>query len=316
MSAKTASPSFLDPVALMRIRSLELRAKTVMEGLWKGLHRSPFHGFSVEFSEYRPYVRGDEPRHIDWKLAARSERYYVKKFEDETNLRCQMVVDGSSSMRYASGEVRKCDYAATLAATLASFLMKQGDAVGVTIFDAGVVEHVPPRNRPGHLRRLMHELEKPIPGSHSTALDVSMDQVADLLRKKGMVCVFSDLLAPIDKLKSQLASMGTIGHDVILFHILDRREIDFKFDDNALFEDLESGGKRFVNPKAAREGYLERFQAHCAAVRLACDQAGVEYCWCPTDLPLDAALFEFLSRRENLKKAGGRSRSSAAGGGA
>jgi len=300
MEVPSKNASFIDPMALMRIRSLELRARVVVEGMWKGMHRSPYHGFSVEFSEYRPYVRGDDPRHIDWKLAGRSERYYVKKYEDETNLRCQLVVDLSRSMAYGSGPMTKAQYAATLAATLALFLMQQGDAVGVTTFAQGLAEHVPARNRPGHLRRLMLELEKPVkPGG--TALDLSVGQLAELLRKKGLVVLMSDLLAPIERLEKQLAWLGAMGQDVILFHLMDRAEIDFEFNDPALFEDAESGVERFVSPAQAKQGYLERLKAHCAAVRAACERAGVDYYWCPTDVAMEVALFDFVSRRGAMK---------------
>ena len=282
----------------MRIRSLELRARVVVEGLWKGMHRSPYHGFSVEFSEYRPYVRGDDPRHIDWKLAGRTERHYVKKYEDETNLRCQLVVDQSASMAFGSKGVTKSDYAATLAATLALFLMKQGDAVGLTTFAGGIAEHVPARNRPGHLRRLMLELEKPVQAG-GTALEASMERLAGLLRKKGMICVLSDLLAPIERLEKQLAWLGAMGQDVVLFHLMDRAEIGFDFAQPALFRDAETGAERFVHPEAARAGYLARLKAHFEAVRSGCERAGVEYLWCPTDVPLEEALFEFVSRRES-----------------
>jgi uncharacterized protein (DUF58 family) len=301
VAGESSASSFVDPAALMRIRSLELRARVVMEGLWKGLHRSPYHGFSVEFSEYRPYVRGDDPRHIDWKLAGRSGRYFVKKFEDETNLRCQLVVDHSRSMKFGSaGGMTKADYAATLAATLALFLMKQGDAVGVTTFASGLAEHVPARNRPGHLRRLMLELERPVQEG-GTALDVSMTQLSELLTKKGLVCLFSDLLAPVDKLERQLSWLGAMGQDVVVFHLMDRAEIEFRFEEVAVFQDAESGVERFVNPGVAREGYLARLKAHCDAVRLGCERAGVEYQWCPTDTPLEVALFDFVSRRDGAK---------------
>lgn len=300
MAVSSTNASFIDPTALMRIRSLELRAKVVVEGMWKGMHRSPYHGFSVEFSEYRPYVRGDDPRHIDWKLAGRSERYYVKKYEDETNLRCQLVVDLSQSMTYGSGPMTKAEYAATLAATLALFLMQQGDAVGVTTFAQGLAEHVPARNRPGHLRRLMLELEKPVkPGG--TALDLSVGQLAELLQKKGLVVLMSDLLAPIERLEKQLAWLGAMGHDVILFHLMDRAEIDFTFEDPALFEDAESGVERFVSPAQAKQGYLERLASHCAAVRSSCERAGVDYYWCPTDVAMEVALFDFISKRGSMK---------------
>jgi uncharacterized protein (DUF58 family) len=287
---------FIDPAALMRIRSLELRAKVIVEGLWKGMHRSPYHGFSVEFSEYRAYAQGDDPRHIDWKVLARSDRCYIKKFEDETNLRCQLVVDHSRSMQYGSGAMTKADYAATCAATLALFLMQQGDAVGVTTFGAQLEEHIPARNRPGHLRRLMLELEKPAPAG-ATSLDLSVQQLADLVRKRGLICLISDLLAPVEKLERQLGWLGALGHDVVLFHVMDRAEIDFRFDKAAQFRDAETGAERFVDPAAARDAYLKKLEAHRAFIRRACERQGIELHWCPTDKPLEVTLYDFLSLR-------------------
>lgn len=291
----------IDPTALMRIQSLELRARVVVEGLWKGLHRSPYHGFSVEFSEYRPYVQGDDPRYIDWKVAARSDRYYIKKYEDETNLRCQLVIDHSKSMQFGSDHFSKADYANTLAATLVTFLMKQGDAAGLTTFAEGIEEHIPPRNRPGHLRRLMRELERPAQAS-GTSLAVSIDQLAELLKKRGLVCLVSDLLAPIDHLERQLGLIGAMGHDLVLFHLMDRAEIDFSFASAGHYRDLENGSERFIDPSQARESYLERLQAHRDRIREACERHRVDYHWCPTDVPLERVLFDFVKQR--LRKGG------------
>lgn len=297
----TTSPTFLDPAALMRIKSLELRAKVVVEGLWKGMHRSPYHGFSVEFSEYRAYTQGDDPRYIDWKVLARSDRTYIKKFEDETNLRCQMVIDHSKSMGYGSQGFTKADYAATLAATLASFLMKQGDAAGLTTFADGIEEHIPPRNRPTHLRRIITELERPAKAA-GTSLELSVGQLAELLRKRGMICLISDLLAPVDRLERQLSLLGAMGHDLVLFHLMDRAEIDFTFEKAAHFRDAETGAERFVDPQLARDTYLERLKAHRATIQAACDRNNVELHFCPTDRPLEHVLFDFLSARQRKKR--------------
>jgi uncharacterized protein (DUF58 family) len=290
------TPAYINPAALMRIQSLELRAKVIVEGLWKGMHRSPYHGFSVEFSEYRAYAQGDDPRYIDWKVLARSDRCFIKKFEDETNLRCQLVVDHSRSMRFGSGAMNKADYAATFAATLALFLMRQGDAVGLTTFGPTLQEHIPARNRPGHLRRLMLELEKAAPEG-ATALDLSVQQLAELLRKRGLICLISDLLAPVEKLERQLGWLGAMGHDIVLFHVMDRAEIDFNFDKPAQFRDAESGTERFVDPASARAAYLKKFEAHRAFIRSACERQGIEYHECPTDKPLEVLLFDFISVR-------------------
>lgn len=299
------SADHLDAAALARIRSLELRAKVIVEGLWKGMHRSPYHGFSVEFSEYRAYVQGDDPRYIDWKVLARSDRTFIKKFEDETNLRCQLVIDHSRSMQFGSGPLNKAGYAATLAATLALFLMQQGDAVGVTTFGHTLLEHIPPRNRPGHLRRLMLELEKPPPRGE-TSLDLSVKQLAEVVRKRGMICLVSDLLAPVEKLERQLGLLGAMGHDIVLFHVMDPAEINFSFEKSAHFKDLETGAERFVDPRQAREVYLNRLNVHRDFVRRACERQGIEYYWTPTDTPLERVLFDWLSARN--RKAGGGAR--------
>ena len=189
MSAATspAASGFLDPAALMAIRNLELRARTVVEGFWHGLHRSPHHGFSVEFTEYRPYTPGDDPRYLDWRLVARTDRYFIKKFEDETNLRAHLLVDNSRSMTFGSRGYTKSDYARTLAATLAWFLSHQGDATGLLTFDESVREYLPARHRPGHLRHLMLALEKPAEG-RATDLAAPLHRIAELVRKRGLVC--------------------------------------------------------------------------------------------------------------------------------
>ncbi|MCB1228213.1 MAG: DUF58 domain-containing protein [Verrucomicrobiales bacterium] len=296
--SSSASP-LVDPAVLMRIRSLEVRARVVVEGIWRGLHRSPRHGFSVEFSEYRPYVPGDDLRHVDWRLAARSGRYFSKRYEDETNLWLQLVVDQSASMAYGSGAWSKAAYGATLAATLALFLMRQGDAVGVTTFASGVEEHVPPRNRPGHLRRLLTELERPAVG-RGTSLDLSIGQLAERLRRRGVVAVVSDLLAPLEVLRGRLAELGAMGQDVVMFHVMDPAEVDLKMSEAAFFEDPEGGAGFWVDPEVARTDYRKRVEAHLAEVRAACESAGVDYHWCQTDQPLESALFDWVIRRRGV----------------
>ena len=286
----------LDSIALMRIRSLELRARAVVEGLWRGLHRSPYHGFSVEFTEYRQYVKGDDPRFIDWKVAARTDRHYIKKYEDETNLRCHLLLDHSRSMSFGSGTYTKHDYAATLAATLGCFLMQQGDAVGLTTFGERIDQHLPARNRPGHLKRLLTELEKR-PNHSGTSLQGPLQQLTDMLRRRGMVILVSDLLAPVEHLQKQLGYLATQGHEVALFHVMDRAEIDFDYADAAQFVDAESGQELFIQPGVARAQYQEKLNAHLVAVRRMCEQHGVDYRWMPTDKPLDGALFDYLSTR-------------------
>ena len=292
----TSSKSFIDPQTLMRIRNLELRARVVVEGFWNGLHRSPYHGFSVEFTEYRQYTPGDDPRWVDWKLFARSDRYFLRKFEDETNLRCQLLVDASKSMGYGSVSYNKSDYANTLAATLAHFLSKQGDAVGLLTFDEKVRDYLPARNRPGHLRHIMLALEKASAGT-TTDLITPLDRAVELTRKRGLMILISDLLASLDRFEQSLAALNACGHEVVVFHVLDPAELNFQFDKAALFLDVESGRELYIDPVMARKEYLRKFTAHNAGIESACRKLGAEYHPLTTDHPLELALFDFLRGR-------------------
>ena len=286
----------VSPQTLMAIKNLELRAKVVVEGFWNGLHRSPFHGFSVEFSEYRQYTPGDDPRYLDWKLFARSDRFYIKKFEDETNLRCHLLVDQSKSMEFGSLGYSKFDYTNTLAATLGYFLYQQGDAVGMLSFSDEIHDYLPARNRTGHLRRIMLSLEKP-PQGKSTDLDTPLQRILDLVRKRGLVVIISDLLAPIEALEERLTSIRACGHEVQVFQVLDPAERNFTFDQANLFQDVETGKEIYVDPKQARDGYLKQLEAHLDQVESVCKQNGIGYRFLTTDQPLELQLFDFLKAR-------------------
>src|ERR1043166_8723877 len=221
-----SSNSLVDPLALMSIKNLELRARVVVEGFWHGLHRSPYHGFSVEFTEYRQYSPGDDPRYLDWRLYARSDRYYIKKFEDETNLRCHLLVDNSRSMTYGSLGYTKAQYANTLAATLAYFLYLQGDAVGLLTFDEQIREYLPARHRIGHLRHLMLKLEQPAGGT-ATDLSAPLRRIVDVVKKRALMILISDLPAPIETLEKNLIALTASGHEILLFQVLDPAELAF-----------------------------------------------------------------------------------------
>ncbi len=293
--------SFLDPAALMSIRNLELRARTVVEGFWHGLHRSPYHGFSVEFTEYRPYTPGDDPRYLDWRLVARTDRYFVKKFEDETNLRCHLLVDNSRSMTFGSRTYSKADYARTLAATLAYFLAHQGDATGLLTFDERVREYVPARHRPGHLRHLMLALDKP-PAGTATDLSAPLRRVAELVRKRGLVVLISDLLAPASALEAPLALLTAARHEVVVFQVLDPAELTFDFSAASRFLDVETGRDLYLDPALARHGYERRLEEHLSAVRAICQRLGISHVQLSTAQPLELALFDFLKTRANRGK--------------
>lgn len=305
---RTRSGTLIDPQALMAIKNLELRARVVVEGFWHGIHRSPYHGFSVEFSEYRQYSPGDDPRYLDWRLYARSDRYYIKKFEDETNLRCHLLVDNSRSMTYGSQGYTKAQYANTLAATLAYFLYLQGDAVGLLTFDEQIREYLPARHRPGHLRHLMLKLEQPAGGA-ATNLAAPLERILQAVKRRVMLVFISDLLAPIETLEKNLTALRACGHEVLLFHVLDPKELNFSFEKAVMYQDVETGRQLFIDPATARHGYLKKLESHNATARAACQRLGISYRRFSTDRPLELALFDFLrerTQRSKTKQAGHR----------
>jgi uncharacterized protein (DUF58 family) len=296
-----ATSHFLDPATLMTIRNLELRARSVVEGFWHGIHRSPYHGFSVEFTEYRPYTQGDDPRYLDWRLVARTDRYFIKKFEDETNLRAHLLVDNSRSMGYGSRQYTKSDYARTLAATLGYFLAQQGDAVGLLTFDEQVREYLPARHRPGHLRHLMLALEQPASGA-TTDLAAPLRRIAELVQKRGLIVLISDLLAPAETLEAPLALLAAARHEVIVFQVLDPAELAFDFDRASRFLDVETGRDLYLDPTLTRAEYRRRLDEHLAAVRAICLRLGVACVLLSTAQPLETALFDFLKARTERGK--------------
>lgn len=288
--------SFIDPHALMRIKNLQMRARVIVEGFYSGIHRSPYHGFSVEFSEYRQYTPGDDLRYLDWRLLARSDRYYVKRFEDETNLLCYILADLSKSMAYGSAEVPKSEYARTLAATLAYFLNHQRDQVGLVTFDEEIIDYLPPRHRPGHLRRVMAMLQAE-PRGRATDLVKPLEQIAQTVSKRGLVVLISDLLVDVEILRTKFGYLRSRGHDVVVFRVLDPAEVTFSFGEARIFEDMESGRRIYIDPETARASYLERFNAHAASIEQICRELGVDFIPCSTDRPLELALFDILRHR-------------------
>jgi uncharacterized protein (DUF58 family) len=261
-----------------------------------GLHRSPYHGFSVEFTEYRQYVPGDDLRYLDWRRLARSDREYIKRFEDETNLRSWMLVDLSQSMGYGSLSYTKAEYAKTVAATLAYFLSRQRDATGLITFDQKLQEYLPARFRPGHLHRLMMCLERSTAGQ-GTDLIAPLEQVAQMATKRGLVVLLSDMLAPVGDLERNLGYVRSRGHEVAILRILDPAELDFPFRQPAMFHDLESGRELYIDPQSAKGTYQSKFKAHQAGLKQACDRQGITLYELRTDEPVERALFDLLSAR-------------------
>ena len=287
---------YLDPAVIARIGSMELRARAVVEGFLSGLHRSPAQGFSVEFSEYRQYMPGDDTALIDWKLYARSDRHYVKKFEEETNLECHLLLDVSGSMGYGSGGVTKLEYGAYLAASIAYLMNRQRDAVGLLAFADRVVEHVPASARPGHLRRLLLALDA-LRADRGSDLSKPLDRLAEALSRRGMAVLVSDLLDDPAEVVRGLRHLRFRGVDVIVFHLLDPAELTLPFDAAARFRDMETGAELTAVPSAVRERYLQEVEAFISLYRRELQLAGIDYCLVDTSRPLDQALLAYLSAR-------------------
>jgi uncharacterized protein (DUF58 family) len=275
---------------------LELRARHVVEGFLSGMHRSPYFGQSVEFLQHREYVPGDDLRHVDWKVWARQDRLYVKQFEEETNVRCTLLVDISASMSYGDGPLNKYEYACTLAASLAYLILRQQDAVGAVAFDERVRTKVPVRSRRTHLQSVIDSLAVSEPRD-KTAMFAILSEVAESFPRRGMMILVSDLLAdPRDMLRG-LRLLRQRGHDVLVFHVMDDDELDFPFTGPMRFEGLELAQHVNCNPRALREGYLEALHAFLEEVRRGCARHTIDYALIRTREPLDAALVSYLHSR-------------------
>jgi uncharacterized protein (DUF58 family) len=287
---------FLDPAVVARLGTLELKARSIVEGFLSGLHRSPFKGFSVEFAEYRQYIPGDDLSTIDWKVYARSDRYYVKKFEEETNLDCHVMIDVSNSMAYGSGAMTKFEYGACIAASLGYLMNRQRDAVGLTAFDENIVAMLPASSRPGHLRALLVTLDRLRP-ARRTDVSKPLHQLADSLVKRGMVVLISDLLDDPDAVIRGLKHFQFRGNDVIVFQVLDPDEIDFPFERATRFEDLETTEEIMAVPGAVRDHYLREIGGLIDRYRRQLGAAGIDYQLLSTKHPLELALLSYLSTR-------------------
>jgi uncharacterized protein (DUF58 family) len=301
-----ASGARIDPLTIMKIKNLQLRAKTVVEGFFSGLHRSPIHGSSVEFSEYRPYSVGDDLRGLDWKLFARSDRYFIKKFEDETNRRCYLLVDQSKSMGYGSLEYSKIEYARTIAATLAYYLTLQRDSVGMLTFDAEIGDYIRASTRNGQLHQMLVALSKPLQGE-GTNIDKPLQQIAGLIRRRGLVILISDLLAPIDTLHTNLAYLRSRGHEVVILRTLDPSELELKLDAPSMMVDMESGREIYIDPDAARQSYREKFDEHAEQLQSICNSLGVDVYLMVTNQSVDDSLYHIVDSQQRRSKSTARS---------
>ncbi len=287
---------FLKPEVLSRISNLQLLARTVVEGFIAGLHKSPYKGASVEFMSYRPYIAGDDPLHVDWKLFARTDRLYVKEYEDETNTSVNLLVDVSPSMGYTSSGVSKLDYAFYLAASLGYFTWRQQEAVGLTLFDQQIVQRIPPRKASGHFLTMLQHMHRAELGK-PTAIGKPLHQLAEFQKRRGFVVLISDLLDDIDAIVDGLKHFRFEGHEVLIFHLFDPQEIDFDFSDMIEFEDMETGEKMVVVAESAKRIYEENLRTFRQQLKEKCSLIGADYNFVRTDQPLDFSLFQFLAAR-------------------
>lgn len=290
----------LPPEAISRISRLEIQARQVVEGFLSGQHRSPYFGQSIEFVQHREYVPGDDIRRVDWKVWSKTDKYYIKQYEEETNLRTSILVDASESMQFGSGDTTKFDYASTVAAALTYLLLRQQDAVSLSVFDEDIRTRTPSRSQQTHLGAILSVLAVQNP-SQKTDMSRILRSVADEKSQRGMVVVISDLFVPPDDLFKGLRMLRKRGHDVLLFHILDDQELDFDFAGTTRFEGLEETGSLTCDPKSLREGYQSALQAFLEELRTRCARNVIDYQTIRTSEPIDAVLRHYMNHRVGLR---------------
>jgi uncharacterized protein (DUF58 family) len=290
---------YLQPQVISSIRNLELIAKLVVEGYLTGLHRSPFHGFSVEFSQHRPYMAGDSLRFVDWKVYGRTDRYFIKQFEEETNLRCTILLDISKSMLYGSGSITKGEYAKYLAAALAYLIIQQRDATGIVLFDETIRKLIPPRSMASHLHIILHSIDQSEYGT-DTNISETLHRMAERLNRRGLVILISDLLDEPTGILNGLKHFRHNQHEVLVFHILDRQEVDFNFRGEIQFEDLESLEKIKTQPSYIQKSYREKFEEFMNFYKINFSNNRIDYQKLFTDTTFDVALTQYLLKRKRL----------------
>jgi uncharacterized protein (DUF58 family) len=292
---------YMDPAVLARVGFSPLLAKVVVEGFLSGLHKSPFHGFSVEFAEHREYVPGDDLKYLDWALYARTDHYYIKRFEEETNLRCHVLLDHSASMAYGTGTLTKWDYSCFLATCMAYLMVRQQDAVGMALFGASPGLYVPPKCRRSHLRQLMTTMCQHAP-TGKTDVAASLRATVRKLKRRGLVVLISDLIDSPDETLKAIRLLRGHKHEVIVFHVQDATELDFSFEGAALFRDMETGEQLEIDPATLRSAYLEQMQELCGFYRKGLAEMGIDYHLINTAQSYDQALTAYLNRRARTRR--------------
>ena len=294
-----SSTHVLSPDIISRLNNLFLKARFVVEGFIVGLHKSPYHGFSVEFSEHRAYGVGDEIRHIDWKLWGKTDRYFVKQFEEETNLKSYLLIDQSLSMNYQTERVSKLEYAKLLAASLGYLMLKQQDAVGLTLFDDQIRVNIPARSKQSHLNVILSKMEN-ISAGPETCIAPVLHQTAEFIKKRGLIILISDLFDSPEEVLSGLQHFRYKGHEVVVFHILDPQELKLDFSQRTRFRDMESGEEMITEPWHIQADYQRNMETFCNYYKMQCRQNNIDYVRLITDASLDLALTEYLLKRKRV----------------
>jgi len=296
---------YLDPKTLAKIQALDIRARLIVEGFITGMHRSPYKGFSVEFAQHRQYVQGDDIRYIDWKVFGRTDRHFIKQYEEETNLQVMLVVDASESMTYAGTQTRgwqadkgwrKFDHATSIAASLAYVALHQQDSAGLAVFDQKVRHFIKPSNNPKQWRILIDELTT-VPKDQKTRTGAILDEIAEQMHHRSLIVLISDLFDDAAAIVKGIQHLRYKRHDLIVLQILDHDELDFPFESTTLFKGMEEMGELVVEPRALRAAYIEEMQKHAETVRAACHKLHVDFVQVDTSVPLDVTLPGFLATR-------------------
>ena len=287
----------IDRATVGRLSRLELRARLAVEGLYSGIHKSPYHGFNVEFAEYREYSPGDDLRYVDWRVFARSDRFFVKQFEAETNLNCYLLLDSSGSMDFATNSQTRLDYGASLAAALALLMLRQGDHVGLVMFDDAVRQFIPPRGNARHFASIVEALEAVKPGGDTDIAGV-LHEIAERVRRRSMVIILSDFFNDVEAMLRGLQHFRHRHHEVIVLHLLDDAELEFPFDRITLFEGMERAEELVADPRIIAEGYRARFRQYLDSFRRGCTEKNIDYQRMLLSEPYDRALTAFLARRK------------------
>lgn len=291
---------FLDPSIISKISSLELRARLIVEGFLLGLHKSPYHGFSIEFSQHRPYMQGDSPKDIDWKVYGKSDRFYVKQYEEETNLKSYLLLDVSKSMTFASeGRISKLEYASQLTASLSYLMIKQKDAVSLSVYADQIKKYLPPNSSRIYLKEIISVLSKIVPETE-TNTSFCLNQISDKITKRGLVVIISDLFDDPEKVISAIKKFRFYKNEVIVFQILDPAEQNFSFQKDAIFKDLETGEEITTQPYQIQKSYRDAMETFLHKIKSECLRNGVEYNLVDTSTPFDKALFTYLQKRSRL----------------